>query len=70
MFSMTLLTVTVKVSIKIWSNHSDLFDKLSLHAFSSVDSEGKTKNYLRKVLTLGIQWTTILIRFLTKVKLL
>lgn len=42
MFSMTWLAVKVKVSIRIWSNHSGLYDKLSVYAFPFVDSESET----------------------------
>lgn len=69
MLSMTLLTVNVKVSIKMWCNHPDLFDKWSLHAFSVGNSESETE-LSEEISNFKYSVTTTLIWFLTEVTLL
>lgn len=66
MFSMTLLILNAKVSIKILSKHSDLSDKLS--ACILLYLVIKWNNYLRKALALSID--TVLIWFLTGLRIL
>lgn len=69
MFSMTLLTVNVKVSVKIQSNHPDLFDKLPSHAFPVVNSESETE-LSEESSNFKCSVTTIMTCLLTEVTLL